>query len=144
MATLKDALAYVNTRSWAVFPVHTVVDGKCTCNGATNCSPGKHPRTPNGFQDATTDPGILAMWWEEWVDEYGITHPPMYPDSNIGVATGSASGILVVDVDTKHNGLQTWTELQDMNGVVNTMTSITGSGGNHYFFRLPEGYHDNG
>ena len=72
------------------------------------------------------------MWWEEW------------PDSNIGVATGSTSGILVVDVDTKQNGLQTWTELQDMNGMVNTMTSITGSGGNHYFFRLPEDYHDNG
>ena len=144
MATLQDALAYVNTRSWAVFPVHTVVDGKCTCNGASNCSPGKHPRTPNGFQDATTDPGIISMWWEEWVDEYGITHPPMYPDSNIGVATGSTSGILVVDVDIKHDGLQTWTELQDMNGMVNTMTSITGSGGNHYFFRLPEGYHDNG
>ena len=95
MATLQDALAYVNTRSWAVFPVHTVIDGKCTCNGASNCSPGKHPRPPNGFHDATTDPGIIAKWWEDW------------PDSNIGVATGSTSGILVVDVDIKHDGLQT-------------------------------------
>ncbi len=52
------------------------------------CVPGgKRPATVHGFHDATTDPERVAAWWRRW------------PAANIGVATGAASGLVVVDVD---------------------------------------------
>ena len=35
--------------------------------------PAKHPRTPHGLQDASTDKAVLEEWWRRW------------PDSNVGV-----------------------------------------------------------
>lgn len=55
------------------------------------CRPGDaRPRTPRGIADASTDPDRVASWWGR------------YPTANIGVPTGSASGIDVVDVTTHH------------------------------------------
>jgi hypothetical protein len=55
------------------------------------CIPGgKRPVTAHGFLDATTDPGAVRRWWMRW------------PQANIGVPTGSRSGIDVVDIDV-HN-----------------------------------------
>ena len=42
---------------------------------------------PTGFKDATHDPETIRRWWVRW------------PDANIGMPTGAASGFLVVDVD---------------------------------------------
>ena len=47
----------------------------------------KTPWTRHGCLDATTDLETIAGWWDGW------------PDSNIGVATGSKSGIWVLDID---------------------------------------------
>ncbi len=75
-------------RGWQVLPVHSVRSGRCTC-GATDCSsPGKHPRTEHGLRDATTDETVILEWWKRW------------PSANIGIATGAASGIVVLDFDT--------------------------------------------
>jgi hypothetical protein len=52
------------------------------------CIPrGKQPLTVHGFHDASTDTDTVRSWWRRW------------PDANIGVPTGSASGVDVVDVD---------------------------------------------
>jgi hypothetical protein len=51
---------------------------------------GKLPRTEHGFQDASTDTDTVISWWQRW------------PDANIGIATGTASGLVVLDVDTQH------------------------------------------
>ena len=41
-------------------------DGRCTC-GDPNCKrPGRHPRTPNGLDDATTDPKLVRRFWMKW------------------------------------------------------------------------------
>ena len=40
-----------------------------------------------GLHDATTDAVTIAGWWTQ------------YPDANVGIATGAASGVVVVDVD---------------------------------------------
>lgn len=57
------------------------------------CVPGeKRPLTRHGFKDASTDLADVAAWWSRW------------PDANIGVPTGSASGIEVVDVDVHQAG----------------------------------------
>jgi hypothetical protein len=51
------------------------------------CGKDKKPRTKRGFKDATTDEGQVRRWWTR------------FPDALIGVPTGSASGLLVIDVD---------------------------------------------
>ncbi len=125
-ASLDSAVEYVN-RGWAVFPLHSVKDGVCTC-GEAICSIGKHPRIDHGFKDATTDEPKVNEWWSKW------------PDANIGIATGSRSGIVVLDVDvakgTKPSGEATLDELRSTHGALPaTITSLTGGGGKHFFFR---------
>jgi len=54
------------------------------------CVPGeKRPLTVHGFHDATTDPRQIRAWW---------TRSPM---ANIGIPTGAASDVEVVDVDRR-------------------------------------------
>ena len=55
------ALGYVR-RGWAVFPVHGVHAGRCTCGWGDCASPGKHPLTDRGVHDATTDEGVVRTW----------------------------------------------------------------------------------
>ncbi len=77
-----------------------------------------------GFYDATTDPEAIRRWWRQ------------SPDANIGVPTGEASGLLVVDVDHQ-SGLEA---LQAEHGKLPaTRAHITGSGGTHYLYRYPAG-----
>lgn len=57
------------------------------------CVPGgKRPLTEHGFHDATAEGRQIGSWWRRW------------PTANIGVPTGSASGVEVVDVDRKAAG----------------------------------------
>lgn len=57
------------------------------------CVPGdKRPLTAHGFRDASADGDVIKFWWRR------------QPDSNIGVPTGSAGGIDVVDVDVYRTG----------------------------------------
>lgn len=114
--THKAALDYA-ARGWPVFPVHTPTESGCSCRQAGCNRPGKHPRTSNGRNGATTDPDLINKWWGIW------------PDANVGIATGQESGLLVLDVDEYgENSLQ---ELTD------TVEAITGSGGRHLLFRYP-------
>ena len=55
---------------------------------------GKRPLTRRGFLDASSDPEQVAAWWSRT------------PDANIGIPTGAASGVVVVDVDVHgpHDG----------------------------------------
>jgi hypothetical protein len=50
-------------------------------------APGKHPLTRHGLHDATADPGVIRRWWTRW------------PQANVGIRTGAASGLLVIDID---------------------------------------------
>ncbi|GAA1576644.1 bifunctional DNA primase/polymerase [Leucobacter aridicollis] len=57
------------------------------------CAPGeKRPLVRRGFHDATADPSQVAGWWSRW------------PSANIGIPTGAASGVEVVDVDVHSTG----------------------------------------
>ena len=83
--------------------------------------PGKHPRTRNGVKDATTDRTIIKAWWKRW------------PDANIGIATGRASGIFVLDVDGEV-GKASLKELKAQHGrLPKTVTVKTGKGRHRYF-----------
>jgi hypothetical protein len=73
-----------------VLPLHTMQDGCCSCEKPSCESPGKHPiafLVKNGVKGATTDKETIRRWFQKW------------PDANVGIATGRASGLLVVDVD---------------------------------------------
>jgi hypothetical protein len=83
---LETALAYAEF-GWAVLPLHHVENGHCSCGDPKCKSPGKHPRTRHGMKDASKDHAIIRAWFAKW------------PNANIGIATGSISGLVVVDVD---------------------------------------------
>jgi hypothetical protein len=108
-------------------PVHGLeVRGSCTCGRAGCQKPGKHPRTEHGLRDATTSQEIIREWWRRW------------PNSNIGVVTGTRSGLLVLDVDVKHGGDVSLADLGREHGELPlTPEAITGGGGRHIVFRYP-------
>ena len=91
--------------------------------------PGKEPLTAHGVKDATTDQEIISQWWDSC------------PDANIGIATGSQSGGLVVidldiDKDRDLNGYEVLKEWQREHGELpETWQSITGRGGYHLFYK---------
>lgn len=121
-ACLQSALACAE-RGWRVLPVQSVDDnGLCSC-GRKNCShPGKHPRTQHGVGDASCDPARIRQWWMQW------------PDANLAVATGPASGIFVVDLDSE----AARAEFEKLGPLPRTRTVKTGRGW-HFFFRYPSG-----
>ena len=53
---------------------------------------GKRPLVEHGFHEATADADQVAAWWQRW------------PAANIGIPTGAASGVEVVDVDVHTAG----------------------------------------
>jgi hypothetical protein len=123
---LTAALAYAR-RGWHVFPCHTpTASGACSCRNDRCGNSGKHPRTRNGVKDATTDPARITHWWTIW------------PDANLAIATGVASGIFVLDEDSYKGGDTSLAELQHTYTVIpDTPQQLTGNGGVHYFFTHP-------
>ena len=106
------ALAYRLRRGWSVFP----------------CIPGdKKPLgslVRHGLLDATNDETKIADWWT------------VAPDANIGIATGERSGFFVVDVDSRHGGLN----LDRVDGGIMVRRELplsTPSGGMHLYFEMP-------
>lgn len=83
---LEAAISYAQ-RGWPVFPVHSPVDGGCSCGEAACDNVGKHPRTPHGLNDASTDVDVIRSWWQRW------------PAANIGLRTGIAFDVLDIDSD---------------------------------------------
>jgi len=106
---IETALHYA-AKGWQVFPL---------------LPNDKRPATDNGFKAATTQRAIIEGWWLRW------------PDANVGIVTGSVSGIVVLDVDRKHgvDGVVAATELD----LPETLVIRTPSGGFHLFYTLPEG-----
>jgi hypothetical protein len=61
-------------------------------------------------------------------------------NANIGIATGVASDLLVLDIDPRNQGVATLRRLEaDLGPLPETVESVTGSGGAHLFFRALRG-----
>jgi len=122
------ALAYVG-KGWPVLPLHSVTEnGHCTC-GISTCGnhAGKHPRIKDWLTQATTDEKQIQAWWAKW------------PNANIGILTGKASGILAVDIDPRNGGAVELQKLKDEYGdMPHTPTVSTGGDGLHYYLQMPD------
>lgn len=111
---------YYAQLGWEILPVHGVnpATAKCTC-GRTHKDPrenGKHPASPNGQKDATTDLAQIEKWWTE------------NPDYNIGVMSRD-SGFLVIDIDPRSGGDAAYEKLLEAVGgeLPETVQAITGT-----------------
>lgn len=113
---MRAALSYAE-KGWPVFPL--APGGKLPLFSKENGG--------RAYLDATTDLGKIREWW--------LAHP----NANIGIATGAASGIWVLDTD-KHgtdDGDESLARLQEQFGSLpETLTQLTPSGGNHRIFKM--------
>jgi hypothetical protein len=107
------ALAYA-ARGWSVIPIE---------------AKGKRPLAPwLDYQDRIAAPAEIRSWFRQW------------PDANVGIVTGHLSGIVVIDVDSRHGGHASLAALQDEHGVLpRTIEATTGGGGRHLYFAHPTG-----
>lgn len=118
------ALAYA-AMQWPVAPLHSIRAGACSCVKGAACdrSPGKHPRTENGLDDATTDPGVVTAWWSRW------------SDANIAIR---CDRLFVLDIDPRHGGDLYLRDLEVQHGELPTTKRVhTGGGGWHLYFSAP-------
>ena len=105
---IDHALNY-SKRGWHIFP----------------CGPKvKTPLTKHGCRDATTDEQTIRAWWQRW------------PEANIGLACGKASGVYAVDIDfdleRKVDGFESLEKFKEV--MPDTAVQITPRGGAHYLF----------
>jgi hypothetical protein len=128
VSAMLDAAVAMAESGWSIFPCHWPVwkEGLvlCTCKRRSSCEHiGKHPRTPHGYLDATTDVDSVARYWRQC------------PEANIGLATGLKNHITVLDVDPRHGGDASLASLVARYGELpETLRSRTGSGGEHIIF----------
>lgn len=128
MNALLDAALDYAQRRWPIFPLHNPVNGRCSC-GNSKCGKktGKHPRTLHGLKDATISETIIREWWENW------------PDANVGLLTGTLSGLVVVDVDPDKGGEESLAQLERTYAPLPiTVETVTGGGGRHLLFTHPD------
>lgn len=118
-----DAAKLYAELGYQVLPLYPVVDGKCSCHNGKDCKQaGKHPMTAHGHKDGTTSIKIIKKWWEK------------YPKANIGIATGSGSNLVVVDIDPRNGGNETFAKLErELGPLPITAIVLTGGGGRHIY-----------
>lgn len=131
-SNLDDALSYAK-KGWCVFPVHSIVNNKCSCTrrcGDNNR--GKHPRISKGVINATTDKNTISAWWHRW------------PDANIGIATGQRSKLVVLDIDPRNGGDKSLQKLIDSHNffkpLLITYEVKTGGNGTHYYYSYDKAF----
>lgn len=120
MSSSWELANYVSTyaaKGWKVFPV----------------TPGQKTPALTGWQNFNaSDPDNIDAWWGQ----------EFY---NVGIQTGRASGILVLDVDPRHDGDESLLELERRFGPLpDTVRVLTANAGVHYYFDNPTGESRNG
>jgi hypothetical protein len=110
-AHLEAALGYLK-HGWAVVPA------------------GKRAKRPivrwQRFQHEMPTQEQLTGWYKRW------------PQANLAVVTGGISGIVVLDIDPRHDGAESLTALEARHGALpETVESVTGGGGRHVYFAHP-------
>jgi len=114
-------------RGWVQIPVHGISHGHCTCPRGAHCpAAGKHP--------------VLNSWSKKFLAlEELKTFFETNPSYNLGIVTGSPSGIFVVDIDARNEGLASVAKLAKQgHDLPANMLALTGGGGYHLIYELPD------
>lgn len=123
---LNQILTYTQ-HGFAVHPIQWMAKIQFSC-GRSYHSPGKHPHSPHGYEDITTDQNQVISWHTT------------FPKANWAIATGKPSLIVVVDVDYKNNGLDSWERITQEHLDFETLPVISGGGGRHSWFSQGPGW----
>jgi hypothetical protein len=114
MTTLHAAALHLAQKGLAVFP----------------CQPrGKEPACDSGLHAATTDVERINRWWRA------------VPELNIGIATGVASGIFVLDIDGE-DGEGSLRKLEGEHGTLPPTVEVITGKGRHCYFRTRGSIHN--
>ncbi len=110
---LAAALRYLE-RNWAVIPIEPR---------------GKRPLVSwLEFQSRCPTQAEVMRWFEQ------------RPNANVGIVTGAVSGVVVLDVDERHGGFESLSQLEILHGPLPlTAEALTGGGGRHLYFTHPGG-----
>ncbi len=105
------ALAYA-THGWSVIPIEPR---------------GKRPLVPwLEFQRRVATADEIDGWFGRW------------PEANVAIVTGRVSGLVVVDIDPRHDGPASLERARDEHGPLpRTVEAETGGGGRHLYFAHP-------
>lgn len=112
LATMADSARACAARGWSVIPMQ---------------ARGKRPLLAwREFQQRIAGEDEVARWFKRW------------PDANLGIVTGRISGIVVVDIDTRHGGPASVAEAESRHGpLAATLEAATGGGGRHLYYAHP-------
>jgi predicted RNA-binding Zn-ribbon protein involved in translation (DUF1610 family) len=113
-----------------VHPLYEVdpVTQVCACQAGAACPEkqrGKHPRLGGWQTKASTDPDTVRAWWTSW------------PRAGVGLATGSASRVWVLDLDGPEAGA--WYEAQLAKHGPSPTLGVETARGFHMYWRWTEG-----
>nr|MDA8112213.1 bifunctional DNA primase/polymerase [Nitrospiraceae bacterium] len=107
---LRAAIWY-GRKGWSVLPLN-----------------GKTPILPGWPDKAVTDPQTIESWWTE------------NPTANVGILTGIRSGLVVIDIDPRNGGEESFDSLvEELGPLPATPEVLTGGGGRHIYLRYPSG-----
>jgi len=111
-ADVRSAALSYGTRGWAVIPMEPR---------------GKRPLVPwLEFQQRHATTSEIESWLQRW------------PDANVGLVTGRVSGLVVLDIDPRHSGLDSLSLLEVEYGPLpTTIRALTGGDGRHLYFAHP-------
>jgi putative DNA primase/helicase len=128
----REAALEYSRRGWSVVQLHGMrVDGKtCTCASGPKCkTPGKHPRDTDWASGPAMSEDQIREAWSGWRANH-----------NIGIRTGEPSGFWVLDIDPEKGGDKSAARLavEHPEMFEPTRCVITGSGGWHYYFAMPD------
>lgn len=124
-ARIKAALWFAD-HGFSVFTVWSADEaGVCRCPLGVACtSPGKHPVTAHGFQDATRDPDrIRTLLSAGSSPNYGLVCP---------------EGVFALDVDADDDGIARLTRLEATFGALPPTLRTRTAHGEHVFLRWPD------
>lgn len=133
-----DFALWYAAQGWRVLPLHNIITDTtgrpigCSCGNNGACEPsnskpgwGKHPRISEWQNKATTDATVIEGWFSRW------------PAMQIGLATGPASNLFVLDIDGEE-GIDALRRLESENASLpDTWVVETGSGGLQFYFLWP-------
>jgi hypothetical protein len=126
-----DAALQLAAQGRRVFPIRAAPGGVCSCGRGCGAA-GRHPHLARWPERASTDPAEITAWWSRW------------PIAWLAIATGAASDLVVVDVESVAkggvDGFAALADLQRQHGrLPPTLTASTPTGGMHLYFRHPGG-----